>query len=119
MHPLLLLAGAGALWLAKGASSSAKLPPGQGPFDAFPVGVDGSTVLSADVFQGSSGHRYKVTGFSVADGRTYYVAQKQGDVDWLSYFLTAAGGRTMWAANADQHGEIDEMKRDFQLSAVT
>ncbi len=118
-HPLIMLGGAALLWLTqKGGGGAARLPPGQGPFDAFPVGVNGGEILSADLFQASSGHRYKVTGFGVADGRTYYVAQKQGDVDWLSYFLTAAGVRTLWAANADQHSEIDEMKRDFQLSVV-
>ena len=116
MHPLLLLAGAGAaalMWLGK---SAAKLPPGQNPFDAFPLGVDGAAPLSVDVFQGSSGHRYTVTGFGVADGRTYFVATKKGDVDWLSYFVAPSGARALWSANADKHSELDEMKRDFQLA---
>jgi predicted secreted hydrolase len=115
MLPLLLIAGAGAgvAWLGKGR----KLPPGQNPFDAFPLGVDGSRALTVQRFKASSGCRYKLSGFSVADGRTYVVAEKQGDVDWLSYFVVPTSGeRTLWAANADKHEEIAGMLADFQLS---
>lgn len=118
MLPILLLLGAGAYALSGG---SRRLPPGQNPYDAFPLGVNSAAPLAVQQFKGSSGKRYKVTAFGCADGRTYFVAEKRGDVDWLSYFVDAGGARSEWAANADKHEEIDEMRRDFDLAggAVT
>lgn len=118
--PLLLLAiGAGAAALARSAGGG-KLPPHQQPFYSFPPGFDGAEPIALPDFLGSSGHSYKVTGFNAADGRTYYVAEKRGDIDWVSYVVLSNGQRQRWAVNADQHAEIEQMLADFQLpGAVT
>jgi hypothetical protein len=117
MHPLLLLGGVGAAVWAWTTTKGGKLPPGQNPFDAFPLGVNGADPVSTNVYTASSGRRYTITTFAASDGRTYAVAQKKGDVDWLSYFLsTNTGGRVLWAANADHAEEIDGMLADFSLT---
>jgi hypothetical protein len=120
--PILLLAlGAGAFALARN-SSAGKLPPGQNPFDSYPLGVNSAAPILVEDFTGSSGHTYKVTAFAAADGRTYFVAEKRGDIDWCSYFVSPNGhARALVTINADEHAEIAEMLADFQLAggAVT
>lgn len=117
MVPALLGLGAIAALLWRG---TAQLPPGQRPFDSFPPGVNAEAPITREDFKGSSGNRYEVTGFAVADGRMYYVATKRGDVDWISYVVTPQGGRQRWHINADKREEIAEMMLDFSLSeAVT
>jgi len=99
-----------------------RLPPGERPFDAFPIGVDHSAALSKPIdFKASSGKRYRLTTFGMADGGRYAVAEKRGDVDWISFTVDPRGQRTRVYANADKHEEIAEMVADFQLDggAVT
>lgn len=118
MHPVVMLAGVGAAAYAALTASQRKLPPGQNPFDVFPPGVDVNGLIGVDVVTTSSRRKYKVTTFPHADGRVYYVAEKKGDVDWLSYFLDPmTNARTLWAANADKVEDVEAMKRDFNLGA--
>lgn len=95
-----------------------RLLHGQGPFDAFPAGVDGSRRIGEDHVTASSKRAYKVSSFRHSDGRLYFVAEKKGDVDWIAYFYTPqTGQRQFWAANADKLEEIDEMRADFDVRA--
>lgn len=114
MLPVVLLAlGAGALAARR---KPARLPPGQGPFDAFPIGVNSEAPIHVEPVQGESGHRYSVSSFAAANGGVYCVAQKKGDVDWISFIISPGGSpRTRYAASADQMGEVEEMTRDFGL----
>jgi hypothetical protein len=116
MIPLLLLGAAGAAGFALLASKQKRLPDGQNPFDAFPPGIDGSDPVAREVVTASSKRSYVVTSFTSADGRIYYVAERKGDVDWVSYFFDPTTSmRTLWAANADKDEDISAMKLDFNL----
>lgn len=114
MFHALMIAGVGAGFALL--RSRRRLPDGQRPFDAFPDGVVREP-LRSEVVTVSSGRRYKVTSFASIDGRTYYVAELRGDVDWLSY-LQAPGNpdRELWGANADRVEDVAAMRRDFNVS---
>jgi hypothetical protein len=119
MNPLFVLAGIGAAAYAATVAKGRALPPGQNPFDAFPPGVD-ATPVGVDLITTTGNRRYKVSRFTHSDGRTYAVAEKKGDVDWLSYFYDPkTESKALWAANADKHEDIDEMKRDFELTGTS
>lgn len=117
MNPLFVLAGIGAaVW--GGLIARRKLPEGQRPFDNFPPGVSADSRIGVEVFEASSKRRYTVTSFAAADGRKYYVAEKKGDVDWISWLLSPAGVRTIWGASADKTDDVAGMQLDFDISGT-
>ncbi len=118
-HPILFLGAVGAAGFGLMSATRRRLPPEERPFHSFPPGVESSEPLRVDVVSTSSTRRYKVTSFASADGRTYYVAELKGDVDWISYLQSTEGTRQFWGGNADNVGDVDAMKRDFNVGEGT
>lgn len=115
--PIVLLIGAGLAGAGYLMATQKRLPEGQNPFDDFPPGVDRTKPIAVEQVKASSGNRYKVTSFRHSDGRLYYVAEKVGDVDWISYFFTPGTGvRQRWHANADNTSDLAGMAADFDMA---
>lgn len=115
---LLLVMGLGLAGAGYAVLTGKRLPDGQNPFDDFPPSVDRTKKLGVDHVTASSQTKYTVTAFRSADGRIYYVAQKQGDaLDWISYFHTpGTGKRQIWHRNGDTMADIAGMLADFDMA---
>jgi hypothetical protein len=95
-----------------------RLPEGQNPFDDFPPGVDRTKRIAVEnVGPASSGNSYRSSSYRHADGRLYYVAEKIGSVDWISYFFTPkTGQRQRWHGNASNAADYAVMLADFDMA---
>lgn len=122
IHPILLIAGVGAVIAVAGrrktvgAGSFAGYAIGEGPFDNFPSGTDDHAVSLNNV-KASSGNPYTVHEFSRSGGQRYYVAvRSDASRDWVGYiFDPIAKTRVLYRANAEDTSGIEALKKDFGL----